>query len=298
MEGDILKYTITKKTVSVFFLLSSILLFDACAKPATQAVANSADAEETSSTNEIRKDTSGVIKNASPTVSTPEIDSKEKDNPIETEEKKTIAIDAGHQTKGNYEEEPIGPGAAETKPKVSSGTQGVATNVPEYKLNLVIAKKIKSELINRCYEVFMIRDTNDVNISNKKRAEMAAESGADLFIRIHADSSTDADVNGTSTLYPSKDNPYVSNLSEDSQRLSEAIVNSICELTSSKNRGTIPADNMSGINWCTIPVSILEMGFMSNVKEDKLMQTEEYQTKIVNGICNGIDEYYQKTGNN
>lgn len=203
-----------------------------------------------------------------------------------------IAIDAGHQTKGNNEKEPIGPGATTTKPKVSSGTKGTTTGVPEYKLNLVIALKVKKELIHRGYEVYMIREKNDVNLSNRERAELANESGADLFLRIHADGSENSSVNGTSTLYPSKDNPYVSELSHDSYALSKAIVDAMCEKTGAKNRGTIARDDMSGINWCNIPVSIIEMGYMSNKKEDKLMQTKEYQDKLVQGICDGIDDYY------
>ena len=203
-----------------------------------------------------------------------------------------IAIDAGHQTKGNNEKEPIGPGATTTKPKVSSGTKGTTTGVPEYKLNLVIALKVKKELIHRGYEVYMLREKNDVNLSNRERAEMANESGADLFIRIHADGSENSSVNGTSTLYPSKNNPYVSELSHDSYTLSKAIVDAMCERTGAKNRGAIARDDMSGINWCNIPVSIIEMGYMSNKKEDKLMQTAEYQDKIVQGICDGIDDYY------
>lgn len=219
---------------------------------------------------------------------------KKKDlkNPVTTT-KKIIAIDAGHQSKGNYDLEPIGPGSKTKKPKVSSGTQGKYTGVAEYELTLVIAKKVEDELIDRGYEVFMIRETHDVNLSNKKRAEMANESGADIFIRIHADGSTNSNVNGASTLYPSKKNPYVSSLSKKSYALSDFIVDSICESTGTKNRGAIARDDMSGINWCTLPVTIIEMGYMSNKKEDKLMQTVKYQNKIAKGICDGIDSFYE-----
>jgi N-acetylmuramoyl-L-alanine amidase len=139
----------------------------------------------------------------------------------------------------------------------------------------------------------MIRETNDVNLSNRERAEMANESGADVFIRIHADSFEDSSAHGASTLYPSEDNPYVPQLSEDSHALSKAIIDAICDNTGAKNRGAIARDDMSGINWCNIPVSIIEMGYLSNKKEDKLMQTEEYQDKIVQGICDGIDAYFE-----
>lgn len=207
--------------------------------------------------------------------------------------KKIIAIDAGHQSKGNYKKEPIGPGASTTKTKVSSGTQGTFTGVAEYKLNLVIAKKVKKELLRRGYEVVMIRETNNVNLSNKERAEIANKSGADIFIRIHADGSNDSTVHGTSTLYPSKNNPYIPKLSASSHTLATSIVDAICESTGAKNRGAIAHDDMSGINWSTIPVSIIEMGYMTNKSEDKLMETKDYQDKIVQGICDGIDQYYE-----
>lgn len=206
--------------------------------------------------------------------------------------KKLIVIDAGHQSKGNNQVEPIGPGAKTTKPKVSSGTCGVASGVPEYQLTLTIAKKVQKELISRGYEVIMIRSTNDINLSNKERADIANKSGADIFIRIHADSINSPNVVGASTLYPSKKNPYVSKLSTSSYALSKAVINSFCMKTGAKNRGAIARDDMSGINWCKVPVTILEMGFMSNKKEDMLLQNKNYQTKMTEGICDGIDQYF------
>ncbi len=203
-----------------------------------------------------------------------------------------IAIDPGHQAKGNSQKEPIGPGSSEMKPKVASGTQGTATGIPEYKLTLAVSLKLKQELLNRGYRVYMIRETDDVNISNAERAGMANDSGADIFIRVHANSLNDSSIAGALTMCQTSKNPYNKSLYSKSSALSKTVVNGISSQTGFKNRGVQETDSMSGINWCKIPVTIVEMGFMSNAEEDKKMATDEYRDKIAKGIADGIDAYY------
>lgn len=212
--------------------------------------------------------------------------------PVAVENRKIIVIDPGHQAKGNYEKEPVGPGATELKTKVSSGTQGVFTKVPEHKLTLELSLQLRDALADEGYEVVMTRETADVDISNVERAEIANAAQADIYIRIHADGADSEAANGISVLYPSESNPYVAELSPDSKRLAQAVLDEMCEITGAKKRGIVKRDDLSGTNWAQMPVILIEAGFMTNKEEDKKLQDPEYQAKLVQGMVKGIEEYF------
>ena len=202
-----------------------------------------------------------------------------------------VVIDPGHQLRGDNNKEPNGPGSSTMKARVTSGTTGVATGVAEYILNLDISLKLKAELENRGYVVHMTRSTHDVNISNKERAEYANSVNADIAVRIHANGAG-PNVRGAETLAPSAGNPYVSHLSKASISLSRCVINAYCAATGFSNRGVKTNDTMTGINWSSVPVTIIELGFMSNAEEDRAMQDAIMQNNMVQGIANGIDAYF------
>ena len=154
------------------------------------------------------------------------------------------------------------------------------TGIPEYELCLDVSLQLRDALREAGYDVIMTREDNETAISNSERAKLANDAGADVVIRIHANGSEDASVNGALALIASQTNPNTSSLYGNSRELAEDVLGSYCTNTGMQNLGIQENDTMTGLNWSKVPVMILEMGFMTNEQDDRNMEDADYRNKI------------------
>lgn len=206
---------------------------------------------------------------------------------------KKIVIDPANQVEVNVDSEEIGPGSDERKQGASVGHVGVAKETKEYDLNLQYALALKEKLEEKGYEVILTRDKNEVNLSNKKRAEIANESGATAYIRIQMNYSEDPYMTGIMAVSMKKDNIYNSQLYDESHALATRLLQGISEKTDVVNHGIYETDQMTAINWSGIPVATIKLGYLSNEAEEAKLISDKYKDKLIDGLAKGIDYYFR-----
>ena len=170
----------------------------------------------------------------------------------------------------------------------------------EKDLNLSISLKLKDELMIRDYDVIMTRKKDEglytegkKTIRQKKnedlrnRCELKEHVNNDMFISIHMNMFTEGKYKGAQ-VWQSKNEP--------SKRLAKILMKKLKETLDPNNeRIEKETDGKIKVLNCAknIPSVIIECGFLSNPEEEKLLLTEEYQFKIVEAICDAIDEYFE-----
>ena len=216
-----------------------------------------------------------------------------------TKGKYRICIDAGHQTVGDTSKEPIAPGSSTLKYKVSYGAVGSYSKISEYKTNLNASKVLRDILESRSYDVIMIRDINDVKMSNVERAQFSNKNNCDLVIRIHCNFAEESDTKGATIFTPASNNKYISSntyksICKPSYDISELINKKL------KNKGIkmfgneiYKTSDLTGFNWSEVPCVLFEMGFISNKTDDNNLNDSAYQKKFMQGVADGIDAYYK-----
>lgn len=225
----------------------------------------------------------------------PKEENKEKPKPQEknnskeetVKNKKVIVIDPGHSSRGNNGQERQSPDSNVLKIKDPGGAQGIVSKTPEYAINMKVALKLKVLLEKDNYKVIMTKTQHNENPGNVDRAEVGNANKADLVIRIHCDSSDNQKVQGASMLVPGKAG-YGKDISDVSKKYGQTILESLVNECKMSNKGVVVRNDLTGFNWSKVPVVLVEMGFMSNPKEDQMLNDEAYQNKLAQGLFKGI----------
>ncbi|WP_243109336.1 N-acetylmuramoyl-L-alanine amidase CwlD [Anaerophilus nitritogenes] len=192
---------------------------------------------------------------------------------------KVIIIDAGHGG-------------------IDGGTVS-KSGVCESHINLSIALKVRKLLEQDGAVVLLTRNkdiglyTEEGSIRKKKnedlrnRKKIRDESNADLFISIHMNSFTDSKYYGAQTFYPKN--------SEESKKVSEYIQEELIKVLDDGNhRKPKEKSDVYLLKESSIPMVLIECGFLSNPQEEKLLQDAKYQEKVAWSIYTGMMKYFQE----
>lgn len=198
-----------------------------------------------------------------------------------------VAIDPGHQRTRDYRQEPIGPGMRGTKPRNKDGAGGISTKRRESVVNLEIGLKLRDELESMGADVFMTRTVEDVKLSNRQRAALANAYQPDVYLRLHCNGSSNHSRQGIKIYYPKK-SPYQVKVASQKEytRYAKLLFKSMTKSTGRKKGGIKSNDDYPGTNWSKSLTFLVEMGYMSNREEDRLLSTPSYQNKLIKGMVN------------
>jgi len=199
-----------------------------------------------------------------------------------------VVVDPGHDLRANTATEPIGPGSSERKIKDGGGTSGVVSGLREAELNLRVGLRLRALLERAGVPVVMTRTTTaGSSMGNVARARIANRAGAALFLRIHADGSSDPSARGTHTLHPALRRGWTDDVYADSKRAARIVQRELRAALGFPDRGLQERSDFTGFNWADVPVILVEMGFMTNPTEDRLLATSAYQQRAAIGLCHG-----------
>ncbi len=203
-----------------------------------------------------------------------------------------VVVDPGHDLRANSDTEPIGPGSAVRKIKDGGGTSGVVSGLREAELNLRVGLRLRTLLERAGVRVVMTRTTTaSTSMGNVARARIANRAGAALFLRIHADGSTDPSARGTHALHPALRRGWTDDVYADSKRAARVVQRELRAALGFPDRGLQERSDFTGFNWADVPVILVEMGFMTNPTEDRLLATTAYQRRAALGLCRGTLRY-------
>lgn len=200
--------------------------------------------------------------------------------------KPVIVIDASHQKRKDLATEPVALKSKEKRAKQLASATGVVTKQKEYRITMKYAKALRTQLEKKGYKVVLTRAAHDVNLSNKARAKLANKHHATLFISLHADGGKSYQ-RGFYVMSPSKESTTAKRYKQSKKQ-----ANDILKAVSAKgiifSTGHFYRDDLALFNYAKAPTISIQLGFLTNVKDDKKLADDVYAKKLTQRIANGI----------
>nr|WP_239541427.1 N-acetylmuramoyl-L-alanine amidase [Pullulanibacillus pueri] len=185
---------------------------------------------------------------------------------------------------------------------IDPGTTGV-DGLKEKVINLTYAKTVKNALESKGATVIMTRN-KDENCQTgatgheelQCRVDISKKYSADVYISIHANSSTSSSTTGIETHYSSKNDPEypgVNKYPKESKLLAQAIQKEIVPALGGNSRGVI-SDNLYVTRKNTSPAALIEIGFMSNSSELNRIEESSVRNSFAKALTAALINYFNE----
>jgi N-acetylmuramoyl-L-alanine amidase len=194
-----------------------------------------------------------------------------------------VVVDPGHDLRANAATEPIGPGSPLRKVKDGGGTAGEAQVV------LAVSLQVRTLLEHAGVRVVMTRSrTAGTSMGNVARARIANRAGAALFLRVHADGSSDPSRRGTHTLHPAWRRGWTDDVYEPSLRAARLVQAELVRTLGFPDAGLDRRSDITGFNWADVPAILTELGFLTNASDRRVLTSASGQRRAALGLCRGV----------
>lgn len=203
-----------------------------------------------------------------------------------------VCVDPGHQEKTKEETVRLAPNFSKTASTTVGMAKGTATNRRESIVVLEIGLMLRNALLEEGATVVMTREVQETFVGMLERADIPNNAGADFVLRLHCNSRDDNSVQGLHIYCPYQSSYARDVANEDTYRNMGFTLLHAMQKTTGQTKGKCNLTNTYvGNNWSKMPSFLVEMGYMSNHKEDLLMSASpEYRQKLVDGMVEGIYE--------
>lgn len=203
-----------------------------------------------------------------------------------------VCLDPGHQAVPDLSPEPVAPGSAVMKARCATGTRGLRTGVPEHEVALAVALFAEEAFTKTGVRVVLTRCTAEMRLSNTERAEIANNSGCLYFIRIHCNGVRPSLRwlaglrSGCATLVP-KPRGDTARIYMPSRILGAALQHELVRMSTFRDRGVIERSDLTAFNWSRLPVTLVELGYLTHPREEAYLIDRNFQRRMAEAIVTG-----------